>query len=273
MSDYELKSCDLAPVRCFKQCIPECIQYSHCAFTQDEYCEKHDMNLLLKSCSSESNFCLTNCLEFGHCFLCTNTCDFGGDAECDDGGIGSEFASCPIGSDCEDCGSRGGTLSLSPRSSTSHTGNQSNAPRPTPLPPSRAPYSSLPLHPIRLHPPPFPMTTYLPPPSQPLRPSPSMSLPMGPDTVPLVVPTTTSSSYLGLWIVFFLIVTGCGFGVMFFRKNPHVVRLISMSRRMFRITTFTTGNARTQLNGLPTSTQFRAPMLSTSIGTSVASNA
>ena len=39
---------------------------------------------------------------------CTNVCFFSSDGDCDDGGPGSEFASCPItGSDCMDCGASG----------------------------------------------------------------------------------------------------------------------------------------------------------------------
>jgi hypothetical protein len=37
---------------------------------------------------------------------CTNTCEFAGDGECDDGGDGSELDLCALGSDCDDCGPR-----------------------------------------------------------------------------------------------------------------------------------------------------------------------
>ncbi|MCB9595107.1 MAG: hypothetical protein H6719_20485 [Sandaracinaceae bacterium] len=40
--------------------------------------------------------------------LCTNTCIYAGDGECDDGGPGSDYALCALGSDCDDCGSRSG---------------------------------------------------------------------------------------------------------------------------------------------------------------------
>jgi len=53
---------------------------------------------------------------------CTNTCDYSGDGDCDDGGPGSEFTSCVLGSDCADCG-----------------GDATNAPRPLPPPPSSPP--------------------------------------------------------------------------------------------------------------------------------------
>ena len=37
---------------------------------------------------------------------CTNTCAYASDGECDDGGPGSEFATCVRGTDCFDCGVR-----------------------------------------------------------------------------------------------------------------------------------------------------------------------
>lgn len=38
--------------------------------------------------------------------LCTNTCAFAGDSECDDCGEGSQYSICDIGTDCDDCGVR-----------------------------------------------------------------------------------------------------------------------------------------------------------------------
>ena len=42
---------------------------------------------------------------------CTNTCNYDSDAECDDGGLGSEYTipSCYPGTDCADCGPRSGS--------------------------------------------------------------------------------------------------------------------------------------------------------------------
>ena len=37
---------------------------------------------------------------------CSDHCGFANDGECDDGGPGSDYALCPLGSDCSDCGSR-----------------------------------------------------------------------------------------------------------------------------------------------------------------------
>ncbi len=37
--------------------------------------------------------------------LCSNTCLFAGDGQCDDGRPGAEFSFCDLGTDCDDCGS------------------------------------------------------------------------------------------------------------------------------------------------------------------------
>jgi hypothetical protein len=38
--------------------------------------------------------------------LCTNTCVWAHDGDCDDGGPGSDFSLCELGTDCGDCGPR-----------------------------------------------------------------------------------------------------------------------------------------------------------------------
>lgn len=38
--------------------------------------------------------------------LCSNTCNYPGDGECDDGGVGSDYSVCAFGTDCDDCGPR-----------------------------------------------------------------------------------------------------------------------------------------------------------------------
>lgn len=38
--------------------------------------------------------------------MCTNTCPYAGDGECDDGGALSSYAICDLGTDCGDCGPR-----------------------------------------------------------------------------------------------------------------------------------------------------------------------
>ena len=40
------------------------------------------------------------------CVLCTDTCTEASDGNCDDGGLGYEYSSCPLGTDCADCGAR-----------------------------------------------------------------------------------------------------------------------------------------------------------------------
>jgi hypothetical protein len=37
---------------------------------------------------------------------CDNTCSHSVDTVCDDGGVGSEFSLCSLGTDCDDCGER-----------------------------------------------------------------------------------------------------------------------------------------------------------------------
>ena len=58
-------------------------------------------------------FCVVAVLAFA-CFgltasaqeLCTDNCPSSGDGECDDGGPGSLYDICDLGSDCTDCGVR-----------------------------------------------------------------------------------------------------------------------------------------------------------------------
>ncbi|XP_077984086.1 uncharacterized protein LOC144438789 [Glandiceps talaboti] len=38
--------------------------------------------------------------------VCSETCSYSGDGECDDGGAGSLYSLCGLGTDCKDCGSR-----------------------------------------------------------------------------------------------------------------------------------------------------------------------
>ena len=46
--------------------------------------------------------------------LCTDTCHYESDGDCDDGGQGAEYSSCELGTDCADCGSRVASSSLPP---------------------------------------------------------------------------------------------------------------------------------------------------------------
>ena len=49
--------------------------------------------------------------------ICTNTCTGASDGYCDDGGPGSYFYACDIGTDCVDCGPRPSRLTLCPSAS------------------------------------------------------------------------------------------------------------------------------------------------------------
>lgn len=62
-----------------------------------------------------SSFAVGGCVDGGSSpTMCTNTCRFAGDGECDDGGGGSTTGLCAFGSDCDDCGSRGGPAPMGP---------------------------------------------------------------------------------------------------------------------------------------------------------------
>ena len=89
---------------------------------------------------------------------CTNTCAYASDGECDDGGPGSEFATCVRGTDCFDCGvrqplldngyCRGGTGLCGTSATLNNCGTDDvyrmsyrmrPSPPPTPPPPPRKP--------------------------------------------------------------------------------------------------------------------------------------
>ena len=48
--------------------------------------------------------------------LCTDTCQWAGDGECDDGGVGAMYAECDLGTDCTDCGPRSADDVFAPKS-------------------------------------------------------------------------------------------------------------------------------------------------------------
>ena len=48
--------------------------------------------------------------------ICLNTCEWAGTRGCNDGGPGSEFATCDYGTDCDDCGARAYSPPLMPPS-------------------------------------------------------------------------------------------------------------------------------------------------------------
>ena len=60
---------------------------------------------------SEYSFCTlgTDCVDCGYrAYKCTDACEHASNGQCDDGGPGAESSSCEIGTDCTDCGSRAG---------------------------------------------------------------------------------------------------------------------------------------------------------------------
>ena len=66
--------------------------------------------------------------------LCSNTCRHASDNDCDDGGAGAEYAACSEGTDCIDCGPRGGASSPAPIPSPPSP--SPSLPYPSPSPPS-----------------------------------------------------------------------------------------------------------------------------------------
>jgi hypothetical protein len=66
--------------------------------------------------------------------ICENTCRFPSDAQCDDGGYGSQYSFCDIGTDCLDCGLRYALPPPPPRPPSTYPPNPP-APPPNPRPP------------------------------------------------------------------------------------------------------------------------------------------
>jgi hypothetical protein len=74
---------------------------------------------------SEYNYCNlgTDCIDCGpRMILCANTCVDSSDGDCDDGGSGSEYNYCSFGTDCIDCGARTARPSP-PRCQRAHRGH------------------------------------------------------------------------------------------------------------------------------------------------------
>ena len=55
--------------------------------------------------------------------LCSNSCRYAFDGECDDGGSGAAYDVCALGTDCGDCGTRSGSSSGGSSSSSGSTGS------------------------------------------------------------------------------------------------------------------------------------------------------
>lgn len=155
-----MSACQSVPASC-STCLAhvQCLQYLYCAEHPSDACA--NMGGFAGTCANAPRYCVVQCSAYAQCFLCTDSCDFRGDSECDDGGHGSEYGSCPLGTDCADCGPRGGSF----LNWDGHLPPPPHLPpRPPPLPPP---------HPPPL-PPPFPPPPFSPPPFSP--PPPSASL-------------------------------------------------------------------------------------------------
>ena len=86
-------------------------------------------------------------LHFFSAGLCTNTCQYAFDSDCDDGGPGAQYTACSLGTDCVDCGPRSSSHGhtphgLSPHSHHPHTPHIHYPPPPPPSPPYSPPPSS-----------------------------------------------------------------------------------------------------------------------------------
>lgn len=186
--------CDWAPSTCNTcRAHVKCLQHLYCTLARSDVCS--GLSSASASCVDAPRYCIVQCALFAHCFLCTDSCDFSGDGDCDDGGAGSEFNSCPPGSDCADCGARGGSFlkwdEPQPWPSPSPLPAESPSPPPSPHSP---PLSSPPPPP---HLPPYAPAS--PPPS-----TPSTALPSGTDwgggwTVAIVVIFLLTAAGMGAW--------------------------------------------------------------------------
>ena len=70
-------------------------------------------------------------------FRCSNACAYTSDGPCDDGGQGSEFAICDLGTDCADCGPR--YISPPPQLPPTPTITQTSTGLPNQTPPAMPP--------------------------------------------------------------------------------------------------------------------------------------
>jgi hypothetical protein len=164
-------------------CVPQCAQYAPCLTSSDPACA----NALANAPSQ-----CQQCINYAHCVSQGNgralaeerrlffgtasppppdqlTCPGGGvnacpnpawnsDGTCDDGGPGASYASCSLGTDCTDCGPRGGGgFFRSP--SPPPPSPSPPPPSPSPPPPSPSPPPPSPPPPSPSPPPPSPSTT------------------------------------------------------------------------------------------------------------------
>ncbi|KAH9260594.1 hypothetical protein BASA81_001061 [Batrachochytrium salamandrivorans] len=70
---------------------------------------------------------------------CSNSCEFGFPGQCDDGGEGSVTATCPLGTDCRDCGVRSFLISTAGEEFTKSPTTATPTKRPTTTAPTKRP--------------------------------------------------------------------------------------------------------------------------------------
>ena len=192
----EEKDCEDIPYMCVRDCskYAPCFVVEYCMSVSNEpgVCETLSNSLYEiyhDNCRYIPRECEVSCKQFYHCFqcheLCENSCVFGSDNECDDGGFDSIYSACSDGTDCEDCGYR-----LSTDCSFTGKAFVQDPAKPPFLPPSQPGISakthppSQPISSIKAHPPSQPINSAKPhlpsrpvysakphPPSQPMYPA------------------------------------------------------------------------------------------------------
>ena len=77
--------------------------------------------------------------------ICLNTCTYADDSVCDDGGVGSAWSACIVGTDCSDCGQRASTSNSTGTTSGGSATTPTSTPTFTPtVSPTRVPSTSSP---------------------------------------------------------------------------------------------------------------------------------
>ena len=188
-TDGSIIPCSTAPSSC-SLCLTHwaCLQYVYCGMMHDSR-DCNDIVDFADVCDSAPPMCMLECSMFAHCFLCRDTCVFSSDHECDDGGEGASYAECPPGSDCADCGPRGGSF-------------------------------------VHWHPAPPPSPS---PPVSPLLPSPDLPPPPHtPPTLPSPPTPASSGAGATIAVVLLLLAAGAGGGVYLWyrRRSTRLTRLV-----------------------------------------------
>ena len=96
---------------------PHC---THAGYTTEVFLDIYGYST--DDCTGEPTYSVTTaalsqapnsvCYDSHAVLACTNTCSYPSDGDCDDGGPGSEYSNCYLGTDCVDCGSRDSSLGV-----------------------------------------------------------------------------------------------------------------------------------------------------------------